>query len=240
MIEIEKLSKRFGKTQALQSVDLHLREGQSVAFIGPNGSGKTTLIKCILGLVHPDQGHIRVRGALTAGRYRYRRHIGYMPQVGRYPDQMTVDQVLGLIRQVRRPAGAAPLDEELIHDFGLDRFRHKRMHTLSSGMRQKVGAALAFLFDPPILILDEPTAGLDPLSNELLKDKIRRQRERGKLILTTSHILSDLDDITSDVLFIQDGRIVFFKSIESLKKETDETRLSRAIAYIMKKGAANG
>jgi len=240
MIEIQELSKRFGKTQALQSVDLRLQEGQSIAFIGPNGSGKTTLIKCILGLVHPDEGHIRVRDTLVSGSFGYRRHIGYMPQVGRYPDQMRVDQVLRLIRQIRRPASEVSLDEELIDAFGLERFRKKRMHTLSSGMRQKVGAALAFLFDPPILILDEPTAGLDPLSNELLKDKIRRQRERGKLILTTSHILSDLDDITSDVLFIQDGRIVFFKTIEALKKETEETRLSKAIAQIMKKEKGDG
>lgn len=235
MIEIEQLSKRFGKTVALDSVDLHFHQGQSIAFIGPNGSGKTTLIKCILGLVHPDKGRILVRDIPTTGHFRYRRHIGYMPQVGRYPEQMTVDQVLRLIRQIRRPDSRKALDEELIHAFELDSFRKKRMHTLSSGMRQKVGAALAFLFDPPILILDEPTAGLDPLSNELLKDKIRRQRDRGKLILTTSHILSDLDDITSDVLFIQDGRIVFFKPIEALKRETSERRLSKAIAQIMKK-----
>ena len=229
------MSKNFGKTTALKDVSLQLEKGQSVAFIGPNGSGKTTLIKCILGLVRPDEGRIWVNELSAQENFLYREHIGYMPQVGRYPDHMKVNQVLSLIREIRHDDTGASLDQGLMEAFDLSGMMDKPMHALSSGMRQKVSAVIAFLFDPPILILDEPTAGLDPLSNEVLKEKIQRQRERDKLILLTSHILSDLDDITSDVLFIQEGEILFFKPLEQLKRETDAPRLSKAIAQIMKR-----
>lgn len=240
MIRIEKVSKTFGKTIALKDISLQLDKGRSIAFIGPNGSGKTTLIKCILGLVRQDEGRIWVNDEPTQGNYRYRVHIGYMPQVGRYPDNMKVHQILSLIRQIRHSGAGRALDETLLEAFDLHSMMDKPMHALSSGMRQKVSAVLAFLFDPPILILDEPTAGLDPLSNEVLKDKIQQQRERGKLILLTSHILSDLDDITSDVLYIQEGEILFFKSLEQLKTETDAPRLSKAITQIMKREKPHG
>jgi Cu-processing system ATP-binding protein len=108
------------------------------------------------------------------------------------------------------------------------------MRSLSGGTRQKVSAALAFLFDPNILILDEPTAGLDPLSSEILKEKIISEKEKGKLILITSHILSDLEELTTDVLYLQDGREIFFKSLGDLKQETGEEKLSKAIATIMR------
>lgn len=240
MIRIEKVRKTFGKTEALKNISLQLDKGQSIAFIGPNGSGKTTLIKCILGLVRQDAGRIRVMDQPTDDDFHYREHIGYMPQVGRYPDHMKVHQVLSLIREIRRKKGNGALDETLMEAFGIQRMMDKPMRALSSGMRQKVSAVIAFLFDPPILILDEPTAGLDPLSNELLKEKIQQQREKGKLILLTSHVLSDLDDITSDVLFIEEGEILFFKPFEQLKKETEASRLSKAIAQIMKKEKRNG
>jgi Cu-processing system ATP-binding protein len=240
MIRIEEVSKTFGKTIALKDISLQLDKGRSIAFIGPNGSGKTTLIKCILGLVRQDEGRIWVNDEPTQDNYRYREHIGYMPQVGRYPDNMKVHQVLSLIRQIRHSGAGKALDETLLETFDLHSMMDKPMHALSSGMRQKVSAVLAFLFDPPILILDEPTAGLDPLSNEVLKEKIQQQRERGKLILLTSHILSDLDDITSDVLYIQEGEILFFKSLGQLKTETDAPRLSKAITQIMKREKPHG
>ena len=108
------------------------------------------------------------------------------------------------------------------------------MRALSGGTRQKVSAAMALLFDAQVLILDEPTAGLDPLSSELLKDKIRAEKERGKLILITSHILSDLEDLTTDVLYLQEGHKIFYKTMAELREETGEERLSKAIAWHMK------
>ncbi len=107
------------------------------------------------------------------------------------------------------------------------------MRSLSGGTRQKVSACLAFLFSPEILILDEPTAGLDPVSSELLKDKIRQERAKGRLVLITSHVLSDLDDITSHVVYLQDGKLMFYKEVEELKRSTGEEKLNKVIATIM-------
>jgi len=234
MIEIEQVHKSYGRTTALENVSVELSKGQSIAFIGPNGSGKTTLIKCLLGLVRPDEGEIRFDGHSIRDQWAYRQHIGYMPQIGRYPDQMRVRQVLALIKQLRRAPAEGGLDEELIEKFGLNTIMKQRMYSLSSGTRQKVSAAIAFLYDPPVMILDEPTAGLDPVANETLKEKIIQQKKKGKLMLISSHILSELEEVCSDVLFIQEGRIRFFKSLEVLKAETKEERLSKAIAQIMK------
>jgi Cu-processing system ATP-binding protein len=108
------------------------------------------------------------------------------------------------------------------------------MRTLSGGTRQKVSAALAFLFDPEVLILDEPTAGLDPLSSEILKEKILKEKRKNKLILITSHILSDLDELTTHIMYLQEGKMEFFKEIDQLREETGELKLGKAIARIMK------
>lgn len=107
------------------------------------------------------------------------------------------------------------------------------MHALSGGTRQKVSAALAFLFNPPVLILDEPTAGLDPVSVEILKEKILEEKRRGKLLIISSHILSDLDDLTSDMLYIYEGELHYNNTIQALKEETREKKLGKAIATLI-------
>ena len=233
MIEVRSVTKTFGKLKALNAVSISCRAGETVSLIGPNGSGKTTLIKCLLGMVVPDSGTILFDGKEVAGRWEYRQDIGYMPQIGRYPDNMTIGQIFDMMRDLRRK-GEADTDRELIVSFGLDAMLGKRMRTLSGGTRQKVSASLAFLFHPGVLILDEPTAGLDPVSSEILKEKIRKEKEHGKLILITSHILSDLDDLVTQVVYLQDGNMVFHKDIEVLRRDTGEERLSRAIAAVMK------
>jgi len=126
-----------------------------------------------------------------------------------------------------------PLDEDLIKAFKLDSLMHKRMGTLSGGTTQKVSAALAFLFNPAVLILDEPTAGLDPIASEILKEKILAEKDNGKLILVTSHVLSDLDDLVTEVIYMQDGKLCFHQSIELLRQDTGEQKLTKAIAFIM-------
>ncbi len=110
----------------------------------------------------------------------------------------------------------------------------KKMRTLSGGTTQKVSAALSFMFDPEVLILDEPTAGLDPLSSELLKQKIIKEKQNGKLILITSHVLSELDDLITEVFYMQEGKLLFHKKLSVLKEETGEMKLSKAIAQIMR------
>src|SRR6186713_3586315 len=146
---------------------------------------------------------------------------------------MTIAQVFDMLKDIRKK-DTTTTDEELSHAFQLDRIMHKRMHTLSGGTRQKVSAALAFLFNPDVLILDEPTAGLDPLSSEILKEKILKEKGKNKLILITSHILSDLDELTTHIMYLQEGKLEFFKEIDQLREETGELKLGKAIARIMK------
>jgi Cu-processing system ATP-binding protein len=234
MIQIENLHKRFKKLQALNNINVTFSKGQVVSLIGPNGSGKTTLIKTILGLVKPDNGLILFNGISIHKEIAYRSNIGYMPQIGRYPDNMKIGQLFEMIRNLR--GKDQKVDEELYYRFKLDTMLDKSMKTLSGGTRQKVSAALAFLFDADVLILDEPTAGLDPVASEILKDKIIAEKAKGKLILITSHILSDLEELTTHVLYLQDGKVVLHKSIGELYEITGEERLSKAIAQVMKQG----
>lgn len=231
MITVTNISKQFGKLTALNKVSTTCNKGECIALIGPNGSGKTTLIKSILGMVLPDSGTISFNGKNIAGSWQYRDEIGYMPQIGKYPDNMTIGQILDMMKDIRNKNTA--LDDDLIQSFSIDKLMDKRMRTLSGGTTQKVSAALAFLFDPAVLILDEPTAGLDPVASELFKEKIIAEKMKGKLVLITSHILSDLDDLVSRVIYMQDGNLVFHKSIEELRRDTGEERLVRSIAQVM-------
>ncbi len=233
MIRIEHISKRFKKLQALDDINALFEKGQVISLIGPNGSGKTTLIKSILGMVRPDSGKIFFNNELINGDPSYRSQIGYMPQIGRYPDNMKVGQLFAMLKKIRN-IPTSQTDEELIDKFKLAEIFDKAMRTLSGGTRQKVSAALAFLFNPDVLILDEPTAGLDPLSSEILKEKILKEKAKNKLILITSHILSDLDELTTHIMYMQDGKQQFFKEIEQLREDTGELKLGKAIARIMK------
>lgn len=232
MIVINKISKQFGRLKALDEVSAVCDSGECIALIGPNGSGKTTLIKSILGMVVPDSGSILFNNKSISNNCSYRAGIGYMPQIGRYPDNMSIGQVIDMMKDIRR-SHAQVLDEELLEQFGLQSILGKRMNTLSGGTRQKVSAALAFLFNGDVLILDEPTAGLDPVASEILKEKIIKQKKAGKLILITSHILSELDDMVTQIIYMQDGKLKFHKNIEALRTETGEIKLSKAIASVM-------
>ncbi len=236
MIEIKNISKRFGKLPVLHKVNLECKKGECIALIGPNGCGKTTLIKSILGMVLPDEGEILFNGRGIKDDFAYRSQIGYMPQIGRYPENMSIRQVVEMIKNIRQHKTG--YDEILLNQFLLPQIHDKRMSTLSGGTRQKVSASLAFLFNPDVLILDEPTAGLDPLAAELLKDKILSEMGNGKLVLITSHQLSELDELITQVIFMQDGNVIFHKPIEALRIETGEDKISKAIANILKKQAA--
>jgi len=140
-----------------------------------------------------------------------------------------------MMKDIRSNNYQSGIDEDLIKAFKLPDLFQKRMRTLSGGTTQKVSASLAFLFNPDVLILDEPTAGLDPLASEILKEKITAEKEKGKLILITSHILSELDGIVTHVIYMQEGKILFHKSIDSLREDTGEEKLSKSIASVMKK-----
>jgi len=232
MIEIKNLTKKFNKFTALQNINLECKKGHSIAFIGPNGCGKTTLIKCILGLNVVESGDILVGGNSVKKDFLYREKIGYMPQIGKYPENMTIGQTIKMIQDNRK--NVENIDTELLEAFELTKLYDKKMSTLSGGTTQKVSAVLAFMFHPEIIILDEPTAGLDPLASEILKNKIIKERNNGKLIIITSHLLSELDDMVNEIVFINDGKVLVHQSVEDLKAETQQTKISDAITNILK------
>jgi Cu-processing system ATP-binding protein len=235
MIRIEHLYKHFKKLCALNDICASFSKGQVVSLIGPNGSGKTTLIKSVLGMVQPTAGKIFFNNQDISNQVSYRDCIGYMPQIGRYPDNMKIGQVIDMIKDVRNYR-KDELDEELILEYKMNTLLDKPMRSLSGGTRQKVSAVLAFLFNPQVLILDEPTAGLDPLASETLKEKIRCEKKKGKLILISSHVLSELEEVATDVLYLQDGKLQFYESVATIKEHTGESRLEKAATQIMKNG----
>src|SRR6185503_17954289 len=198
MIRVENLTKQFGSLTALDNISLTMEQGKCIALIGPNASGKTTLIKSILGLVFPNEGKIFINDAPVIGEWEYKSKIGYMPQIGRYPENISILQLFSMLIDLRQSEWKK-CDLDLHNRFEIEKIHAKKLGTLSGGTRQKVSACLAFLFNPAILILDEPTAGLDPVSTEVLKEKIIKEKEKGKLILVTSHVLSDLDELVDEV-----------------------------------------
>ena len=153
-----------------------------------------------------------------------------MPQIGHYPDNMKIGQIFKMVMDIRQEEAS---DTDLLKAYQLENMYQKTMRTLSGGTLQKVSAALAFMFDPDVLILDEPSAGLDPLAAETLKEKILEEKSKGKLILVTSHILSEADELSDHILYLFEGRIRFYKALSNLKLETGEQRLSRALTQIL-------
>ena len=233
MIEVQNLTKKFDRFTALENLNLSFTDGKSIALIGPNGCGKTTLIKCILGLNVIETGDILVDGKSVKDDYLYRREIGYMPQIGRYPENMTIGQTIKMIKDTRK-ISETDLDTELLESFELEKMFEKKMGNLSGGTTQKVSAVLAFMFDPKIIILDEPTAGLDPLSSEILKEKIIKEKNKGKLIINTSHLLSELDDMVSEIVFINEGKVIVQQSVTDLMTERKSEKISESIVSILK------
>jgi Cu-processing system ATP-binding protein len=231
MIEIRNIAKRFGSLHALKGVSFAIERGTIAAIVGPNSSGKTTLIKCILGLVRHDSGSICIDGVCVNGSWQYRKEIGYMPQIARFPENLTVDELIGMVKDLRNVKTAG--EEELIELFRLGVERKKPVRTLSGGTRQKVSAMLALMFNPAILILDEPTAGLDPLASSLMKDKILTEKKTGKTIILTSHNMHDVEELADRIVFLLDGKVLYDGTPQELLMRMREPTLERGIARLM-------
>ena len=232
MIRVHGISKAFGERRVLSGIDLTIRDGCVTAVLGPNGSGKTTLVKMLLGLVHPDEGTIEIGGRQLNGDCSYRADIGYMPQAARFPENLTGREIIAMLTDLR--GTGARQDRELMDEFGLEPELDKPVRVLSGGNRQKVSAAATFLFDPRYVFLDEPTAGLDPIASGALKDKIRRERGRGKTVILTSHVLSEVEQLADDVVVLLDGGVLSAGSLADLRATTQEPTLERAIARLMR------
>ncbi|MDH5604846.1 MAG: ABC transporter ATP-binding protein [Cyclobacteriaceae bacterium] len=232
MIEIKRLLKRFGNVNALDGVDLTIDRQGVVAVLGPNGSGKTTLIKSILGMVIPTAGDILFQGKSILGSWDYRKGIDYLPQIARFPDNLTIRELFAMIYDIRG-LGAITEDDELIGLFGLKPHLDKKLGNLSGGTRQKVNIILAFSYDNPLMVLDEPTAGLDPVSLVHLKDLILKRKEKGNTIVITTHIMSLVEEIADQIVFLLEGKIYYNGTVSEIKKKAGKDDLERAIAEII-------
>lgn len=230
MIKIEQLYKRFGKNQVLKGVDLSFDNKGIVAILGPNGSGKTTLIKSILGMVLPDSGRLSVDGTSINKNWKYRDQVDYLPQIANFPANLKVKELMAMIKDVRNRPGD---DKKLITLFKLEPFLSKKLSTLSGGTKQKVNLVLTLMFDSPIIILDEPTSGLDPIALIHLKALIKEEKAKGKIILITSHIMSFVEEMADEIVFLLEGKVYFQGNIEQLKSQTKESDFEHAIANLL-------
>ncbi len=230
MVDIQNLHKKFNKNVVLSGVDLRISEGGIIAVLGPNGSGKTTLIKSILGMVIPNKGKIQVLGKNIKNHSSYRKEIDYLPQIANFPNNLKVSELIRMIKDLRRNTSD---DENLISLFKLEAFLNKKLGNLSGGTKQKVNIVLTFMFDSPLIILDEPTTGLDPISLLRLKQLIQDEKSKGKTILITSHIMSFVEEVSDEIVFLLEGKIYFKGSIKELKTQTDQPDFEHAIASIL-------
>ena len=230
MVSIQNLHKRFNKNIVLSGVNLEINKGGIFAVLGPNGSGKTTLIKSILGMVIPNKGEIEVLGENIKRSSNYRHKIDYLPQIANFPSNLKVRELIRMIKDLR---GKTNDDARLIELFTLEPFLNKKLGNLSGGTKQKVNIVLAFMFDSPLIILDEPTTGLDPISLIRLKELIQVEKERGKTILITSHIMSFVEEVSDEIVFLLEGEIYFKGTINELKTKTNQPDFEHAIASIL-------
>lgn len=235
MIALKNIEKRFGKFHVLKNISFSVQPGKITAIVGPNGSGKTTIIKSILGLVKPDSGDITINSKSVIGEYLYRKNIGYMPQVASFPENLTVQEVIKMISDLRDEK--INIESNLIEILNLIPEMSKQIKNLSGGNKQKLSAYIALIFNPSIIILDEPTAGLDPVASSNLKQRILEECSYGKTIFLTSHIMSEIEELADNILFLIDGRIVFDGEVKDLIESSGEHKLEKAIANMMTENA---
>jgi Cu-processing system ATP-binding protein len=237
-VRLRGIRKSFGVAPVLDDVDVCFRPGRITAVLGPNGAGKTTLLKMILGLVRPDEGTVSLGDVEVNGDAEYRRDIGYMPQLPRFPENLSGRELASMLDDLRDFEGDP--DESLLDAFHLRGEMDKPFRTLSGGNRQKVNAALALRYGAGVLILDEPTAGLDPVSARVLKQRVRAERDRGCTVLLTSHDMGQLQSLADDVVFLLDGVVRFEGEVAELLGTTGEDDLEGAIAALILQGGQPG
>jgi Cu-processing system ATP-binding protein len=235
MIEVNKLNKSFGKLQILRDLSFSVRRGMITGIAGPNACGKTTAIKCLLGLVIPESGKISVDGRDSTYRadqgFDARRAIGYMPQDPDFPQNLKIIEILDMVEKLRGQAAVRKV--ELSKYFEIGPVLKRTFGQLSGGTKQKVAAVVAFMFDPPLLILDEPTAGLDPVSTVRFKELLTEEQKNGKTLLVVSHFMGELEQVASDLVYVADGQVIFNGSIEEIRDRYRETTLERAITHLL-------
>jgi ABC-2 type transport system ATP-binding protein len=201
------VSKRYGRTVALDSVSIHVDEGELVGLLGPNGAGKSTLVKVGCGLVHPTAGSASVCGA-PAGSAPARAKLGYLAELFRFPGWMTAEELLKMHQGLAGSAGGDDERRRLLRLVGLDEVAARRIESMSKGMQQRLGIAQALIGAPPMLVLDEPTSALDPAGRRMVRTLLEELRSGGTAVLLNSHLLSEVELVCDRVVILSRGRVV--------------------------------
>ncbi len=225
VLELESLEKTYRpglfrkQVAALRGLDLTVRRGETYGFVGPNGAGKTTTFKIVLGLLQPTGG----RGCLLGhplGSRQGRRRLGFLPELPAYYRHLTVAELLRFARSLSGVAIDSAADRRLLERLNLATVTDRPVGRLSKGQLQRVGLAQALVHEPEFLILDEPMSGLDPVGRALVKDLLRSERRRGRTILLSSHVLSDVESLADTVGLLSDGRLIREGSPEELLEDS--------------------
>jgi len=217
-IEVSNLTKKYNNFKAVDDVSFNVKSGEIFGFLGPNGAGKTTTIKSILGLIHANSGEIKINGFDIKKRGKEaKKYIGYLPEKVAFYDNLTALQNLHFYAEMKNVSKEEC--EPLIEEFGLIDSINKKVGNFSKGMTQRLGMARAVLGNPPILILDEPTGGLDPRGVVLIREKIREVRDKGTTIFVSSHILSEIQEICGRVGIINNGMLVAKDTVSELSEK---------------------
>lgn len=230
MIEIKNLTKNFNALSVLKGIDISMPDSGITALLGPNGSGKTTMLKSVLGMVIPDSGEILYNGESVLNQHRYRNTIAYLPQIAQFPENLTGRELIDLFKETKT---GATREGVLIDMFDIEKELDKKMGTLSGGNKQKINITLALMHDEPFIILDEPSSGLDPLSISKFKDFLLEEKQRGKLIVITTHIMSLAEELADKIIFILEGKVHYHGSLTALLEMQGMDRLERSIASIL-------
>ena len=229
MITLKKVQKKYGDFQAVESLDLEIRKGEILGFLGPNGAGKSTTMKMITSFIPPTGGEIRIgKESVAEDSVRTRSRIGYLPENNPLYPELTVEEFLDFVAEIKGVLGDHKKErlDFVIENCSLQSKRHKLIATLSKGFRQRVGLAQALIGDPDILILDEPTIGLDPNQIVEIRDLIRKI-SKNKTIIFCSHILSEVEAICSRVVIIDQGKVKASGKIGELtESKTGKAQLS--------------
>ncbi|HEY57727.1 MAG TPA: ATP-binding cassette domain-containing protein [Anaerolineae bacterium] len=216
-VEIQSLVKRYGDFTAVDHVSFSVASGTIFALLGPNGAGKTSTIRVLMGILFPDEGEVRLLGRPP---HETREQVGYLPEArGLYRDARLLELLiyLGVLKGLRL-ADARQRALAWLERFGLAEWAGRKVHELSHGMQQKAQLVAALLHDPPVLVLDEPFQGLDPVNVQLVKELVAELRHQGKTILLSSHQLVHVEALADEVALISRGRIVAQGSLEALRR----------------------
>ena len=208
MLRVNKIVKLYGKKFRLDVENITLESPNVITLLGPNGSGKTTFLKILLGLVNPKTGDIEYKGKNINDDFTFKYDLSYMPQTAIYPENLKVKEIIEITKALKNHT--VDYDYELYEQYRIDGILESKFSSLSQGTKQKIAAAIVFMFRSPVIILDEPTAGLDPYAAELLKSKILKEK-KDRLILFTTHIISDVTELSDRLIFLHEGRIKYDK-----------------------------